>query len=57
MVEGNHFPLALVEKSQGGLGLVLVPCLLLSEPIPVDRGIRYFGHPDLGGVVSGLQPY
>lgn len=43
------FPLALVEKSQGGLGLDLVPCLLLSEPIPVDRGIRYFGHPDLGG--------
>ena len=28
-----------------------------SEPIPVDRGIRYFGHPDLGGMVSGLKPY
>ena len=33
MVEGNHFPLALVEKSRGGLGLVLVTCLLLNQSL------------------------
>lgn len=31
MVEGNHFPLDLVEKSQEGLGLLLVTCLLLNQ--------------------------
>lgn len=46
-------------KSLGGLGLALP----ISEPIPVDREMRYLGHPSLGhsptpmAEVLRAQPY